>query len=286
MKPFYTKVTTEFDSSVTIRYEEREQLYPHWHYHDEYELVFMHTSSGERYVGDSINPYSEEDLVLLGSRLPHIWINKKEEGVPNRAAFTVLHFKPQFVKNGFFDLPLMENARKLFEQSSRGIRFVNFPSVEKLLYKIHVTQSLERVIAVMELLSQLVAHEQVEFLSSTDYHRISSGQQNDRLTKIHDYLAIHFKEKISLDTLAELANMTPQAFCAYFKSKTRKTVFTYINDLKIGFSCKLLIETDLNIDQVAQQSGYNTTTFFNRKFKEKIKLTPKEYRKKFMNTQS
>lgn len=282
MKPFYTKPTTQFDDSVTMRYEEREQLYPHWHYHDEYELVFMHTSSGERYVGDSINPYSAGDLVLLGSKLPHIWINQLEEGKANRAAFTVLHLKPQFVHNSFFELPLMEEVKNLFKNASRGIRFIDFIAIEKYLHAIHISNSTKRIIAVFELLEQLIAHPHFEYLGSSDYHTIQKSQQNGRFTKIHDYLAIHFREQISLDTLADLVHMTSPAFCTYFKNKTRKTVFTYINDLKIGYSCKMLIETDLNIDQIAHQSGYNSCTFYNRKFKEKIRLTPKEYRRKYL----
>ncbi len=283
MKPFYTQVTTNYDNSVTIRYDERELFYPHWHYHDEYEIVFIHKSEGIRYVGDSINPYKPGDLVMLGSRLPHIWINKTEESKEesNRAASTVIHFQRKFVHNDFFSLPLLEKLRNLFEQSARGIRFIDFKGIEKYLYNIHANTSTERVISVLELLTKLSNHPQTEFLSSKEYNKVVSGQRNDRLSKIHDYIAAHFREKIDLDTLAEIAHMTPQAFCTYFKNKTRKTVFTYINDLKIGYSCKLLIETELNIDQIAHQSGYNNTTFFNRKFKEKMQLTPKEYRKKF-----
>ncbi|WP_298477110.1 AraC family transcriptional regulator [uncultured Maribacter sp.] len=281
MKPFYTKATTQFDNSITIRFEEREQLYPHWHFHEEYELVFIHKGSGERYVGDSINPFSSGDLVLLGSMLPHIWINDLKEGQSNSVAFTVIHFKLQFVHNDFFELSLMEDVKKLFLDSSRGISFIGFNGIESTLHKIQNSDSVNRVIAIMEFLGLLVAHQNIEYLSSKEYHAVQRHQQNDRFSKIHNYIATNFREQISLKTLAELVHMTPPAFCTYFKKKTRMTVLTYINVLKIGYSCKLLIETDLNITHIANQSGYNNTTFYNRKFKQLKGVTPKVFRKNF-----
>lgn len=283
MKPFYTKVTTQFDNSVTIRCDEQKCFYPHWHYHDEYEIVFIHSSSGIRYVGDSINPYKPGDLVLLGSRLPHIWINWVDDNnnSQTKAASTVIHFQRKFIHNDFFELPLMDKVKKLFEQSARGILFKDFPGIETYLSNIQNSSSTERIIFILDLLAKLSNHNHHEFLSSHDYQQVASEQRNDRLSKIHAYIAVHFKEKISLNKLAEIAHMTPQAFCAYFKNKTNKTVFTYINDLKLGYSCKLLIEAKLNIEQIAFESGFNSITFFNRKFKEKMKMTPKTYRKQF-----
>ncbi len=284
MKPYFTTVTSNYDHAVTIRYDEMEVFYPHWHYHDEYELVYIHKSSGIRYVGDSINPYQPGDFVLLGSLLPHIWINKVgEEPKENTelAASTVIHFQPKFVHNGFFALPAMKNLKDLFDQSVRGIRFIQFPNIEEHLQRIQTSTSTDRIIAVLSLLGHLYKHDQYEFLSSKDYHRIALRQRNSRLSSIHNFIAGHFREKIKLDTLAGIAHMTPQAFCGYFKRKTGKTVFTYINDLKIGYSCKLLIETELTIDNIALQSGFNSTTFYNRKFKGKMQLTPRAYRKKY-----
>lgn len=282
MKPYFTTVTSNYENAVTIRYDEMEVFYPHWHYHDEYELVYIHKSAGIRYVGDSINPYQPGDLVLLGSLLPHIWINKVEEEREKSelAAATVIHFQPEFVHNGFFDLPDMKILKDLFEQSVRGIRFIHFPGIEEYLQLIQSNTSTDRIIAVLSLLTQLCKHDQYEFLSSKNYHRIALSQRNDRLSKVHNFIAGHFREKIKLNTLASIAHMSPHAFCGYFKRKTGKTVFTYINDLRIGYSCKLLIETELTIDHIALQSGFNSTTFYNRKFKSTMLYTPGEYRKK------
>lgn len=285
MKPFYAKATTHFDNSVTIRYIEKDDFHPIWHYHDEYELVYIHSGTGMRYVGDSIIPFSQGDFVLLGSKLPHMWMNKEgnEDGTKKYedVAATVIHFQPKFIHNSFFELPMMKKIKDLFGQSTRGIRFTDFPDIEIFLNNLHNLTQTNMVVRILELLAAMCDYEKTTYISSHEYGSMISAQYNERFARIHHYLAIHFKEKINLNTLADLANMTPPAFCTYFKNKTTKTVFTYINDLKIGYSCRLLLETTLTIDQIGHQSGYNSITFYNRKFKEKMKLTPKAYRKKF-----
>ena len=283
MKPFYTKAINYFDNSFSIRYDEMPNFYPHWHYHDEYELVYIHKSSGIRYIGDSVSPYIPGDLVLLGSRLPHIWINEKngQSTENNIAASTVIHLQRRFIHNEFFDLPLMEPMKNLFLCSVQGVRFIDFQNIDPYLNDIQQSQSTAKMMAILNLLNQLAQHTNVEYLSSNDYQSVVATQGNDRLSEVHEYIIQHFNEKITLEDLSAIAKMTPPAFCNYFKNKTRKTVFTYINDLKLGYSRKLLIETDLNVDQIAFQSGFNSTTFYNRKFKERMKLTPKEYRKQF-----
>lgn len=287
MKPYYTKVTSHLDPAIKIRYDEMPHFYPHWHYHDEYELVYIHQSSGIRYVGDNISPYHPGDLVLLGSLLPHIWINEVSAEVTeaSMASATVIHLQPQFVHNSFFDLSAMSELKKLFEKAFRGIRFIGVNQIENDLQDIRQRKGTQRVIAVLHLLSRLSNHNQYEFLSSNAYHQISSRQRNDRLSNIHNYIVRHFRTPIHLDTLANIACMTPQAFCTYFKRKTGKTVFTYINKLRIGYSCKLLIETEWTIGHIAQESGFNSTTFYNRKFKENLGFTPKAYRKKHQHKQ-
>lgn len=282
MKPIYTKATSDFDASISIRYDEGINLDPHWHYHNEYELVYIHKSKGERYVGDSVNIYHPGDLTLLGSGLPHTWVNDKSQNTPGElSAATVMHFQRKFIHNTFFDLPLMREVKRLFERSIQGIRFIKINKIEESLKNIQEAQSAKRVSLVIDLLHSLSRAENIELLSSKSYASTATDQQNEKLIRIHNYIIRNFQKKISLDTLADLAHMTPQAFCNYFKSKTRKTVFSYINELRIGHSCKLLIENNLNIEQIALASGFNNTTFFNRKFKEKMKTTPKEYRKQF-----
>ncbi len=283
MKPFYTKATSDNSNSISIRYEELEQFYPHWHYHDEFELVYIHKGSGIRYVGDGIAQFQTGDMVLLGSGLPHVWQSNPLENVSGekKAVFTVIHIRQEFVHNEFFNLSMMSNIRKLFHESAQGISFLKFKSAEKYFGEIQKANSADKIIKLLELLSKLSKHKKTELLSSKEFNMALFDLNNDRLTNIFNFIIQKFRGKINLNTLADMVHMTPEALCSYFKRKTRKSIFSYIIDLRIGFSCKLLMNSDMNIEQVSQESGFPSTTFFNRKFKDKMHITPKQYRKQY-----
>ncbi len=279
MKPFYTKANSELNISVTSRYDELNTFYPDWHYHDEYELVYIHKGCGIRYVGDSISPFQSGDLVLLGSRLPHIWQSDSQtSSIEKSSVSSVIYMKPEFILNDFFRLPMMVDIQRLFQLSNQGISFINFKGAEKDLSAIHNSKSTEKIIRLLDFLFSLSKHHKIHLLSSTEFNLQLYSQNSDRLTNVFNYIINNYRSKISLVSIAQIANMTSEAFCTYFKKRTRNTVFSYINNLRIGYGCQLLINSNMNIELVGQESGFYSTTLFNRKFKEKMNLTPNEYR--------
>ncbi len=284
MKPFYTKTSTFFDSAVIIRRDELSHFYKHWHYHDEYELVYIEKSTGKRFVGDSIGDFKEGDLVLLGSKLPHIWLNGPEyfDGSSSQKAIaTIIHFQRRFVENDFIRLPSMNNIQRLFSDATCGVKFNNFKDIGEKLSAIQEATMTDQIILILDLLNRLSLHKDRELLATDRYAQNLMEKNQNRLTEVFEYIAHNFTNDIRLADLAQIAHMTPEAFCNYFKKKTRKTVFTYINDLKIGYSKKLLIDSHKSISQIAQESGFNSISFFNRKFKADLNITPLQYRKSF-----
>ena len=89
----------------------------------------------------------------------------------------------------------------------------------------------------------------------------------------------NYNEEISLIKIAEIANLTPTSFCRMFKLKTKKSFVEYLNEIRVSNACKLLIETDMGIAEIAYKCGYKAASNFNQLFKKIIGTTPKEYRK-------
>ena len=75
--------------------------------------------------------------------------------------------------------------------------------------------------------------------------------------------------------------MAPNAFCRYFKKRTKKSFTQYLNEIRIGHACKLLIEGNLQIATICYQSGFNTLTNFNRQFKSLMNMTPTDYMEQY-----
>ena len=89
---------------------------------------------------------------------------------------------------------------------------------------------------------------------------------------------------IKLEEVASLVGLTPNAFCRYFRGRTKKTFIQYLNDIRIGHAKKLLIEGRMKISTLSMESGFNNLSNFNRAFKRRKGSTPTEYREKYART--
>ena len=76
--------------------------------------------------------------------------------------------------------------------------------------------------------------------------------------------------------------MSAVSFNRFIKSRTGKTFITYVNDTRISFATRWLLETDLSIGEIAFKCGFNNIANFNRLFKKSKKCTPKEFKEEFV----
>ncbi|MBP9602101.1 MAG: helix-turn-helix transcriptional regulator [Lutibacter sp.] len=108
-----------------------------------------------------------------------------------------------------------------------------------------------------------------------------AGDEGKRMSDIFNYTMDNFQKEITLKDVSDIANMTPNAFCRYFKQRTTKTFVNFLIDIRIGNACKLLTKNnDLSITEISYKSGFNNLANFNRKFKAVKGVTPSEYKKK------
>ena len=99
---------------------------------------------------------------------------------------------------------------------------------------------------------------------------------------ILEYIQKHFMDPITVEELAGIINLSKHYFMSFFKKYMGTTCVNYINDYRINEATKLLGTTDLTIMEIADRVGVNNVSYFNRIFKSKFGITPKEYRKKIL----
>ncbi|MEK6478541.1 AraC family transcriptional regulator [Catalinimonas sp. 4WD22] len=256
-----------------------------WHYHPELELVIIAKSTGTRFVGDSIEKFSPGEIVLLGQNLPHLWLNDKAYFAENselRAHAHVVHFSENFA-GGLFNIPEFSSIKHLFERARRGIKFEG-PENEKItirLQEMYKLEGFDKVMSLLEILHELSVCQHATLLSSAGFVDNFKSKQHNKLIVVYEYIMNNFKQEITLDKVAELANMNPSAFSRYFKSINKKTFTQYLNEVRIGYACKLLQEHRYNIAEVCFESGYNNISNFNRQFKSLKKMSPTAYVKMY-----
>ena len=284
MKPNFIKLPNQGRSLIAARRDKLDHLYKHWHFHEEFELVYIVKSHGVRFIGDHVDTFKAGDLVLLGSLLPHLWLNDNryfEDDSPG-AESIVIHVNKSILNDNGLDFAEFLTIKALFNKANCGIHFRSFDkSIPLLIEEVLNSSGIERIIQFLYLFKELSLLENVETLSTPAFSSMHRKYSSYRLSATYDFIANNFTRKISLDELADLAHMSPQGFCNYFKKKTRKTVFQYINELRIGYAKKLMIEDDLSISEAAFKSGFNSISFFNRLFKKATSLSPSEYKDNF-----
>jgi len=261
--------------------------YP-WHFHNEYEIVYILKSTGTRFVGNSIEPFSDGDLVLLGSNLPHMYRNDEayHRGDPNLRVYAItVQFSKNFFFHAFQHYPEFRNIKRFLESSKYGIYFEKSANrhIRKRISGLLKLSGFKRLIECLEVLSLMSRSSHIRILSDEDPDLNQMDYGDERITKILGRINRDYYKQINLKEVAEYSNMNEAAFCRYFRQKTGKSMMQYINELRIGLACKLLLNGEMSVLQICYECGYNNLSNFNRHFKKITRRTPTEYIKEFKN---
>ncbi len=282
MQPLLLKIESNSRQSFQIRKDVRPNFYSTWHYHEELELTLILKSNGTRFVGDSIKQFSSGDLVLVGANTPHVWKNNDsyyKEPIADAAEAIVIHFRKDFVGANFFEMPEMIKIKNLIKEAKRGLCFGGNEknNIRRKIIALVSKSPFEKILGLIEILAMLADTSEYSLLASTGFVQTFFANENDQINKVYAYIIENFRNKISLEKTAEVAHLTPTAFCRFFKSRTRKTFTQFLNEVRISFACRLLIEGKVDIAQVCFECGFNNLSYFNRQFKIIKNETPSSY---------
>ena len=283
MKPQLLKRNRkDYLESISFQHFQAPHFLDLWHYHPELELVYIVRGNGNCFIGDAIEGFGPGTLVLLGSNLPHSWINdQKYFQVESKlvAESMAIHFLPEFLKVHLREVPEFNQIGQFMEKAKVGVWFGDETtrSAVRLLNKMKGLKEFDRLLLFLRILRLLSEASDIRLLSSAGYLAMFR-ETNDRLGRVHEYLMNNFTRDISLERVAEIALMNKSAFCRYFKKATKKNFSQYLNEIRIGFACRLLQENgESAISEIAFESGYNTLSNFNRQFKIITGHTPSAY---------
>lgn len=267
-------------AAVKVKWQNKPHFTYPWHFHNEYEILYVIDGSGTSFVADSIEEFHSGDLVFLGSNLPHFWKSDESfHGKDKKVEYLVVQFPNHFFNEAISDYPEFQLIKNLLERSSRGIRFSPEFSdkISGKLKQLFNESGFKKTILLLELLQELARTEKYKLLAGELYQYQNHDFTSDRLTKVMHYLNSSYLRKIELGKVAEVANLHPSAFCRYFKEKSGKSLSEFVNDMRISYACRLIIEDKMSISQICFESGFNNISNFNRTFKKQTGFTPSNY---------
>ncbi len=253
-----------------------------WHYHPEFEITLIESGAGTFFVGDHIEHYDNNDLVLLGGNLPHEWrISLERDDYINTESSIAIHFLPDFVGDHFLSLPETLKFKNLLERARFGLKFTNketIAEVQHLIRQMLSLQGLKKMVNFLNVIECLASDSTSKQLCSPGFTQTFQNMETEKISVVFQYLMKNFKHDISLEEVSDKTCMTPNAFCRWFKKSSGKTFIEYLNEVRTGYSKKLLQGDNLSISQIAFEAGFRNISNFNKRFKNIHGLTPSEYR--------
>ncbi len=280
MKPVLMRHTEIVEQSFKVWENSNPYRHNPWHYHPECEITYVENAEGTLFIGDNAINYASDTLIFIGPNLPHEFRGTNKETPDLKTKSYSIHFQKNFPGKDFYKMPEVATISQLMDLSSRGIKIQDQKSkdlVKKHLFKLIKSDGIERVghlFAILDIISQ---SPDLEVLSSQIFGQSPELPQNQRINQVCKYVMDNFRNEITIDRLVEQFHMTPTSFSRFFKKRTNKSFTQYVNEIRIGYACKLMFEENLSISQIAFECGFGNLSNFNQQFK-KIKLvTPSQF---------
>ncbi|GGG55366.1 AraC family transcriptional regulator [Bizionia arctica] len=273
MKVLPFKIPKPEGSNLVYQVDLEPYFYNKLHQHEEIQISYIVSGEGTLIVGDTINYYKTGDILILGSQLPHVFESDQEKH--SQSHMQTLFFTESSFGEGFFGLEELIELQVFFKQAKHGFK-VNSNQIEiiALFNRIELSSKLDRFTILLHLL-KILSISDYKSLSSFIYEKNYSLVEGERMRDVIEYTMSHYEKDVTLESVANVANMTKNAFCKYFKKYTNKTYGKFLNELRIEHSCKLMLSgKNLTISDVAFKVGFNNISNFNRQFKKVKHKTP------------
>ncbi len=282
--PWFIKIPFPQNPAFDIVKVSRPYFVVPWHFHPEIELMFLTSGSGTRFVGDSIESFDANELVLVGANLAHVWKSGEEHfrrKASTLAGALYIVIKETALKNLLL-YGEMEPVRELFARARRGIKFGPAITgvVGEMMTASYQQTGPEQFILFLSILKTLAETDDYRYLCSAGYRQKVDAYDMSKLDSVLDYLMINYKNEVRLTEVADIANMSLTAFCRYFKERPNKTVMQFLNEIRIEHAQRMLIESDYNVEKISTECGFKNITNFYQQFQKLAGSTPLNFRKK------
>ena len=277
----HLKINLKPEHSFSVRHDLMPFFFDKLHYHPEIELVYIIKGTGKQFIGDSIHYFKSGDMILVGENTPHLWQSDKKDfskKADSACEAYFIHFMQDCFGAAFFNLPENKILQTLLKKAKQGIRISGSTRSEivHLMKELLNASSTKRIMLLIKVLDLIATSNHTKTICTQNVN--FNASDSERINAICQYIMQHFNHKLSLKDVAEVAHLSPNAFCRYFKSRIKKSFSNFLIEVRIEHACKLLAETQMPVADVCFECGYNNFSNFNKNFKVITKKTPLQYR--------
>lgn len=281
MKVQLETISPETKSPFRLLHDPKLNHLFYWHFHPEYELVYIEGASATRHVGNHISTYTDSDLVLIGSNIPHLNFDY-QVGTPYRQE--VLHIKPSFKDNFMAPIPELKHLDRLMDLAKYGIAFTGRTKTEVggLMKQLHRLPPFEFFMEVVGILRKLSKSPDFEVLHKSPFINSYSTKEQRRIREIYALIDARYQDKITVDEVAALCHLSKPAFCRYFKKATNSTFISFLNQYRVSQAKRLLLKGK-TVGETCFECGFESLSYFNRTFKKVTGENPSDFKRRLLS---
>ncbi len=266
---------------VRVQRDEVPYFYDQLHQHPEIQVMLIEAGEGTLVAGDYVGRFQPGEVYIIGGGQPHVFRSDPSYYDHSQVArSTSLYFNERYFGKELWQANELKAVRELAEVSRQGLQFVSEQTAASasLIRQIADSQGLARVAAFFQLLDLLTASRKDLLKLALQPGKLVETEE-DRMNRILEFTFRESHRKIYLEEVAQLAHLSVEAFCRYFKLHTRKTYVNFLNEVRVSQACQRLIRSDMPVEQICHRSGFANVSNFNRIFKKITKKSPLAFRR-------
>lgn len=252
--------------------------YFYWHYHPEYELVFVEALTGIRHVGRHISNFTGSDLVLIGPNVPHL---NFDYGIETDYHQIVVQLKESFLGDAFSKTPEFEQIHTLFEKAWLGLAFEG-ETKRIVAEKLHHMQDLphfQQLISLLEVFQLLATSKEFTQLNQQDTSIKLFLDDKIRMGSIYKYIHANYDKHPDVNAVAASVYLSTPAFCRYFKKQTNMTFTDFVNQYRVT-QAKTLLLKGLTVSEACYEVGFESLSYFNKLFRRLTGENPSAFKRR------
>ncbi|GEM67884.1 AraC family transcriptional regulator [Sphingobacterium mizutaii NBRC 14946 = DSM 11724] len=280
MKAKFHQVPKQTNTTFSIRHDVLPHFGTIWHYHPEIELHYLIKGEGLRFIGENITDFNQDELILLGSNIPHMWKCNNKLDSDGFVEAIVVHFHPDSLGKDFLGIPEAKEVRNFLQIAKQGLLITGETKdkAKKLMLKMKSEVGINKIVILLRIFELLSKSKEYEIISSSYINENFQKLDEKRINNIFTYTFNNFKRKILIEELAEISNLSVTSFCRFFKTATKKSYFEFLTEIRLNYACRELLNTNKPIKMIAEESGFENQSNFYRHFKNYIQISPLEYK--------
>lgn len=251
----------------------------YWHYHPEYEIVYIEGTDGNRHIGDHLARYTGSDLAFIGPYIPHL---NFDYGANRDHVKIVVQLRDDFMGADFLKKPELADIRRLFERAGEALFFTGDTKRQagEKLKSLPALNNFEQLVTLLDVFQILATSPEYQTAGAQPIASEQDFRGQQRLKKIQQYITEHYNEPIEMQAIVALAQLSNAAFCRYFKKATGQTFTEYLNHYRIRQARRMLLKNS-TVTEACFGSGFENLSHFNKTFKKIAGENPLRFKKRF-----